>query len=467
MADGSSGGAHTAALVEYALGMDAAALPAAVASAGRAILLDTLGAMLGACAPSVTVTAPLLRYARAEGGLPCASIVGHDVQLGPSLAALVNGTLAYALDIESIHGPSITHAAAVVVPAALAVAEATGAAGAELLAAIVVGLDAADRVSRAVAPRAMYDRGFHPSSVAGTPAAALAAARLLRLDTEAAHRALGLAATQASGLMAWEHDPTEHARPFNCGIAARNGVTAALLAAQGFGGPPGAFEGAEGLLMAFGDGRTDAAILSEALGERFAATETSIKRFACCAFLQPGVNAVVDACLEHSIQAADVEAIELHFPRGGAAVIDDNPVRSHSAQYVLAVALLDGDVTFGDLAVDRRNSEPALAAISRNVRVIYSDELDPEFPDRFTSRAVIALRDGRPVQSLVTYPTGHPRNPLSPAALRAKFDRLASPVAGQAALDEIAALVDRIDSVTSTDRLMSLLRLAVPSGGRS
>ena len=109
----------TAALVEYALGDTPAALPAEVAQAGRNILLDTLAAMIGARAPGLTISAPLLRYAELEGGEPRASIVGRGPRTGPALAALVNGTLAYALDIESIHGPSITHAAAVVVPAAM------------------------------------------------------------------------------------------------------------------------------------------------------------------------------------------------------------------------------------------------------------------------------------------------------------------------------------------------------------
>jgi 2-methylcitrate dehydratase PrpD len=99
----------------------------------------------------------------------------------------------------------------------------------------------------------MYARGFHPSAVAGAPAAALAASRLLRLDATGASRALGLAALQAGGLMTWEADPSEQARPYNCGTAARNGVTAALLAAVGVGAPEDALTGHDGMLSAFGD----------------------------------------------------------------------------------------------------------------------------------------------------------------------------------------------------------------------
>ena len=448
----------TAALVDYAVGVLPEGLPADVARAGQDILLDTLGAMIGARAPGLTISAPLLRYAALEGGEPRASIVGRPQRTGPTQASLVNGTLAYALDIESIHGPSITHAAAVVVPAALAVAEVAGRSGADLLHAIVVGFDVADWVSRAISPRALYDRGLHPTAVAGTPAAALTAARLLGLDAVKARRALGLAASQAGGLMAWEHDPTEHSRPFNCGIAARNGVTSALLADAGFGGPEDAIEDHGGLLGAFGDERSAAAILSEGLGSTFAVAETSIKRHACCAFLQPGVNAILELRKRHGLGPEDVDQIALHFPRGGAAVIDANPVRSHNAQYVLAVALQDHEVRFDDLIVDRRLAEPALAALSEKVTVVHSVPLDPEFPDRYTSRVVLMLRGGRQVETLVTYPLGHPRNPLGPAELRAKVERLAEPVIGAAATVALVAEVDTIRQAGSIDGLMALLR---------
>ncbi|MCC7370810.1 MAG: MmgE/PrpD family protein [Chloroflexi bacterium] len=132
----------TASLVEYAIGNTPATLPPELTRAGLNILLDTLAATIGARAPWLTISAPLLRYAAIEGGDPRASIFGSPRKTGPALAALVNGTLAYALDIESIHGPSITHAAAVVVPAALVVAEANGCSGADLLRAIIIGLDA-------------------------------------------------------------------------------------------------------------------------------------------------------------------------------------------------------------------------------------------------------------------------------------------------------------------------------------
>src|SRR5690606_10248102 len=131
----------------------------------------------------------------------------------------------------------ILHPIAVMVPAALAVGEAEGRSGADFLAAVALGCEITFRASMAMNPRALYARGFHPSAIAGSFGAAAAAAFLMRLSPEQTVRTLGLAALQTSGLMAWQDDPREDARPFQMGLAARNGVMAALLARGGFGAP--------------------------------------------------------------------------------------------------------------------------------------------------------------------------------------------------------------------------------------
>ena len=304
----------------------------------------------------------------------------------------------------------------------------------------------------------MYARGFHPTSVAGSPAAALTASVILRLDSLTTLRALGLACTQSSGLMAWESDSTEQSRPFNVGIAARNGVTAALLARLGYGGPEDAIAGRDGLLYAFGGERASWEMLDEKLGERFAIIESQFKQFACCAFLQPGVEAVVHLTEEHRFEAADVEMIELHYPRTGAPVIDGNALRSHCAQYVLAVALTRREVTFDDIVTDWRLTDTAIRELSRRVVVHHSLELDREFPERYTSRVVIGLRDGRRFEATVVFPRGHPNNPMTPDELTTKFMRLAMPVMGREAAHRLATLVDDIETAESVRPLARALR---------
>src|SRR5262249_44866298 len=147
----------------------------------RLMILDTLGAMLAASSPRYSATRVLGDLASRLGGRPESSIVGRTGRTSCVQAALVNGTLAYYCDVEPHHVAAILHGPAVVVPASLAVAEATGASGRRLLEAVILGVEVGCRVSFALDPVALYARGFHPSAVCGAFGAAAAAARLFGL----------------------------------------------------------------------------------------------------------------------------------------------------------------------------------------------------------------------------------------------------------------------------------------------
>src|SRR5262245_37723986 len=226
-------------------------IPPAVGAAARLVLLDTLGAMRAAAAPRYPASRIVMEFVRRLGGTPESTLVGQGRRTSCLNAALANGTLAYYCDIEPYHAGAIVHAPAAVIPACLAVAEKEGASGRRFLAAVVLGNEVACRVSYALDPVALYDRGFHPSAIAGAFGAAAAAGFLFRLRPERQAVALGLAMQQACGLLAWADDPTEHSHPLNPGLAASHGTAAAYLARLGFGGPPAPFEGKYDAFTAF------------------------------------------------------------------------------------------------------------------------------------------------------------------------------------------------------------------------
>jgi 2-methylcitrate dehydratase PrpD len=337
----------------------------------------------------------------------------------------------------------------------LAIAEREGRSGADLLTALVLGIDIGCRVSNAIGPTAMYDRGQHPTAIAGCFASSTAAGYLLRLDPPAMQRAWGLAGTQASGLLAWENDDTENSRPFNPGIAARNGTTAALLASLGFGGPPDIFDGKFNVLDAFGVTPNRGELVDD-LGERFLINELAIKRYASCAFTHPGLDGLDEIMAAHQLTAGDIEAIRLRFPRSGVKLIDNNHLRSHNAQYVLPIYALEGKVGIDDILYDRRG-EPAIAAMTAKVQVFADDDLDPEFPDHYTSIVEVDSRD-RTYTRRVTYAKGCPENPLSPAAVESKFRWLAGSVTDHARVDQIMETVANIRTAGTVDDLIALLQ---------
>ena len=268
-------------------------IPAPVIQRTKEVLYDGLGASLSATSPRYDIGAVLERFVRETGGVPEAQVFGTELRTNCATAALVNGTFGYYCDIESHHPGAIMHAIAIVGPAALAVGERMRRSGPDVLAAIVVGIDVACRVSYALGGAALYARGFHPSCVAGTFGAMAAAGRLFGLRGPALRHAFGLAGTEASGLLAWVSDDTEHSRPFNMGLASRHGVLAAHLASCGFGGPPMIFEGKYPLGQAF-TGQWHAEALFDGLGEQFKVMELCFKLYACCAFIHPGLDGLLD-----------------------------------------------------------------------------------------------------------------------------------------------------------------------------
>jgi len=332
-------------LVEFLRTQHYAGLPAAVRQQAQTMVLDTIGALVRASSPRYPAGRILMEYARQQGGTPEASIVGGGFQTSCVQAALVNGTLGYYCDVEAHHPGAIIHGAAIVVPTALALAERQHASGTDFLAAVVLGIDVACRVAHAIDPTALYRRGMHPSAVAGSFGAAASAGRLLELDHERFRVAFGLTGTQASGLLAWETDPSEQSRPFNPGIAARNGTTAALLASFGYGGPPDIFRGHFNIFGAFSEPQADGTTgrpeeLTRSLGDDYLIMGFAYKRYSCCAFLHPALDALLSILATHPLQPEEVTSIDLRFPTNGTKLIDNNPLKSHCAQYIMPIGRL-------------------------------------------------------------------------------------------------------------------------------
>jgi len=431
-------------------------IPAPVVQRAKEAIFDGLGATLAATSRRYDIGEILARFVGETGGAPEAQVFGTGLRTNCATAALVNGTLGYYCDIESHHPGAIMHAIAIVAPAALAVGERMGRSGRDVLAAIVVGIEVACRVSYALGGPALYARGFHPSCVAGTFGAMAAAARLFGLRGEALRRAFGLAGTEASGLLAWVSDPTEHSRPFNMGLASGHGVLAAHLASCGFGGPPAIFEGKYSLGAAF-TGQWDEAALFEGLGEQFKVMELYFKIYACCAFIHPGLDGLLDIQRAEGVRPEEIRRITLRFPASGYKIIDGNPLRSHCAQYVLALAAAKGAVDFYDILHDRR-TDPRIGALSERIEVIGDGELDRTYPDLYRSIIEVETVGGAHHRRDVTHPKGSPQRPLGRDDLRRKFAALTEDVLSRERRDEISDAVDRLEDLEEIGRLSRLLR---------
>lgn len=448
----------TSRLAEFIAGFSASALPRPVLEYTRLLVFDGIGALVAATHPAVTAAGGIGDYAVANGGRGRSILIGRGKTADPATAALANGTLGYAADFEPHHPEGILHPIAVVVPTALAVCEAEDRAGADLLMAVALGCEVTYRVSMAMNPRALYARGFHPSAIAGSFGAAAAAACLMRLDDEQSVRALGLAALQTSGLMAWQDDPREDARPFQMGLAARNGVLAAMLARAGFGAPDRIFDGGHVVLNAYSDVASTAPLVDGLGGRWDGVTELAIKPYPCVSFLHPALDALDALLTGHRLRPAEIRAIQLRFADAGAHCVDDNPLKGHSAQYILPVRAALGRLSYLDLFQDRRETDPEVARLAASTSVVRDrGELDRRFPDFYIGEVTLTLADGRRLSERREVARGYPEAPLSRDEIDAKFHEIVGEVAGderrQALAEAVWSLPDA-KSVAPVSRLL-------------
>ena len=409
----------------------------------RTLLLDTLGC--GVYGYRTPWAAKLLDWARAGAPKkPEATVWGEAApSLRASDAALVNGTSIHAFELDDYHQAKL-HPGAVVIPAAVAMAEKVGSSGEQLVTAIAAGYEVMIRSSLALNPSAARLRGWHLTGVCGPFGAAAACASLMELNEEQTTWALGLAGTQGSGLWAFNADGTMSKR-FHAGRAAQSGVMAAELAALGFTGPTQIYEFHDGgVLKAFSDA-SDPAPLTRDLGTVFHLDSTSIKPYSCCG----STHSYVDAVLELRKRLGSPWDPKRPVRLGMAKVVDVQcgfdyaPSSALNAQmslrYIDAAALMEGQALPPQFS-DAKIADPALTALAGRIRCDHDPALDKLYPQRFA--AWVAAEDkGQWVRVDVLDPLGSPANPVDRKGVIAKF-RGINP---KLPVDDIAAAVFDIE----------------------
>ena len=425
------------------------ALPEALRHEGRRSILNHVGCALGVARDPAVVTA--LEIMRESSGKAVASVYGQREKLGVMEAAFVNAIASNLLDYDDTHLRTVIHPSAPVAPAVFALAEETGATGAEVLHAFLLGGEVACRIGNAVSP-GHYARGWHITASTGVFGAAAAAARLLRLSAEQTADALGIAASQSGSIV---ENLATAAKNIGVGNAARNGILAARFAARGYRAAPLSIEGPLGWARAMGD-EAQVKEITEGLGQRWEIARNTYKPYAAGIVF----HAVIDACLElrETIGAAvtqiarvTVAGDALLLARGDRVVRNERDTRV-SIHHCAGIALALGRADVADFEMPAVQ-DTELAALRAKVVA----ECDASLP-RGAARVTIALANGSTHQAYVEHPRGSAERPLSDAELAAKYR--ANAVLGGMTSDvqaQIAALW-ALDQAPSTAPLMALLR---------
>ncbi len=357
-----------------------------------------------------------------------ASVWASDVRGNSSSVALALGTLGHSFDFDDYHPGAKLHPATVVIPAAVPLAEDLHSSGTELLVATTLGMEVMIRLALASGSVATMLNGFHLTGICGSVGAAAAAARLLGLDARQTADALGLAASQAAGLMGFLHDGSESKR-LHAGRAAHNGIVAAQLAARGFTGPPRAFELEHGgFCHAFSTDPHPERIV-EGLGERWTAGEVSFKRYSCCGSIHSTLDLVTQAVRELGVGADQVDRIEVHHSPAVIAQCgwryepSDVLHAQMSLQYCIAVLLLTGSV-LPDQFRDELLGDPDVLAVAAKVSFTADPEIERLYPEKFAAHVVVHA-GGESRELRTEHPKGAAANPLTQDEVDEKFHQLA------------------------------------------
>ncbi|HXG20301.1 MAG TPA: MmgE/PrpD family protein [Methylomirabilota bacterium] len=407
---------------------------------------------------------PLYRIAAALGAGQGSTVLGRGEKAAFPYAALANGTAAHSIELDDTHQGGSIHLGVSVFSAALAVAEQVDANGQEFLAAVVAGFEVAARLAMALRPKEHYGQGFHPTATCGTFGAAAAAAKLLDLKEEQLLSALGIAGSQAAGLMEFLTDGawTKRLHP---GWAAFSGIHAALLAREGFIGPTTIIEGKAGFLKAYSP-RSDPKKITDGLGVDFQILRTAVKPHACCRYTQAPIDATLLVAQEHNIQPHEVQAITVGMLETGIPVICEPAERKRqplsvvdmqfSLPFGVAVALAKRRAGLAEFTLDMLN-DPEVRALMPKVGYARDPELEKNYPQEWPAWVRICLNDGREVSAQVRFPKGDPENPLSWDELIEKYRGLAGVVWPKQKVDTLQHAVRRLERENSLRNFAALL----------
>ncbi len=425
---------YTRELVAFLAGLRSAELPAKVLERARYFLLDYLSvALRGSLAESTAAVHRMVRRLDAGG---CSTVLGTMMRTAPGLAALANGAAAHAIEMDDTHSGGSFHPGAVMYSAALALAQSGMAvSGTEFLAAVVAGYECAARIAMAVQPKEHYLLGFHPTPTCSVFGAAVTASKLLGLSEQQTLMAVGIAGSMAAGSMEFlaEGAWTKRLHP---GLAAQNGIQAALLAAENFTGPSRILEGRDGFLFGYSR-RPVPELLTEGLGEDFEILRTCVKPHACCRYMQGPIDAILELVRQHEIEPGAVDAIEVAVLEAGWGLIAEPRGRKYHPESIVdaqfsmpfgaAIAVIDRAAGLEQFTLEKIHA-PAVRKLMGRVVLAKDIRIEKNYPREWRARAAIRLTDGREWEKTIRYPKGDPENPLSWDELAAKFDSLAAPI---------------------------------------
>jgi len=427
-------------------------LSAAAKHEARRGVLDWIGCALAGSGHKTVTT--LLAVLQEISGRPQATVFGRKLRLGLTDAALANGQMGHVLDYDDTHmGGVVLHTSSPVLAALFALSERAPVSGADFMLAYAVGFEAGVRAGR-TAP-GHHNGGWHLTCTLGTIAAGAACGKLLKLDRQRLTYAFGIAATQAAGM---QQNRGTMGKSFHAGKAAANGVLAALLAERGFDSTQEIIEGKKGFARIYSDVAAPEQ-LTAGLGQGFengwVIQTNGHKPYACGVVLHPLIDAVIALRNGAAINPAVVSEIALRvhplvLSITGVVEPSTGLQSKFSTVHSAAVALFDGAAGVAQYS-DAKAADPTIAVLRRKVKAVADDTL------RKDEAYAAIIAGGRRHEVHIAHASGTADNPMSDAAIEAKFMANATPVIGRERAERARDFVRALETQPDMRTLIALL----------
>lgn len=429
------------------------ALPPAVGEQVKDHILDTLAAMVSGS--ELPAGRQAMRFAGSVGGDGAATVVASDLLCGPIEAAIVNGAFAQADETDDNYSAGGAHPGCAVVPAALAMGEFLRIDGARFVRSVALGYDVGMRAMKTILGATVLQ---DTHNVVGTFGASAAAGCAAGLNKQQMAWLLDYAAQQAgAGYAIWQRDTEHMEKAFVFGaMGARNGVTAALLIQNGFTGVDDVFSGRDNFFSAYAP-KADPTGLVDGLGERYEVGATIIKKWSTGGPVQSPLDSLANLRQQHPFEAGDVEQVTVHLSTSAAPKVDNVASPDLCLQYLVAVALLDGTLTFRAAHDAARMNDPAVLRLRAKVRIVAEDALERLLPKR-VAVLEITLRDGTRLSERNETVRGTPENPMTTDEIVSKARDLINPVLGEERSSQLIEKVYALEQVKDMRELRPLLQ---------
>lgn len=439
-------------------------LPYDVIKRTKLLILDTVGIIIRARHDAESTSSLVSAIEKLEMSNGSCQVFSDNKSYSPSAAALLNGTLAHSLDFDDTHAEASLHSSAPILAAALAAAEMNKSSGQQLITACVVGYEIQIRLGLAGGSSSHYKKGFHPTATCGIFGAAAAAGYLMGLTKEQYISAFGIALSQSAGSMQFLTDGAWTKRS-HVGQAAQNGLSCAIMAAEGFKGPSKAFEGQWGYFHSYASGG-DMEKAIDGLGKKFETLNLGVKPYPSCRYSHAAIDGIIELKNELGFSTAELDDIDIGLSETALNIIGyplsdkQNPKSVVDGQFSMpfcaAVTVKSGGLKWDDYKNHLNDSDTL--SLCNKIKVSPDKDAEECCPEYMSAKVKVVVK-GKKYEKFVKIPKGEPENFMEDSEFISKFRSLTEPYLSNERIDQLTGSMLKLDQSNNINSIFEFSQI--------